>query len=442
MGWALWGYLAAAHVLPPVWRLALWHRQAKGKEDPARLGERFGRASAARPDGPLLWVHALGIGEAGAMLAVIRALRLERPDLSVVLTTNTRTGAEGLMRLGLPEGVLHQYAPLDTPAPVARFLDHWRPDALLLAELDLWPLMLHRLARRRVPVVMANARLTDRRHASRRRMKGLMRDLLALIGRKLVQDPLTRARLIELGAAPDSVVVAGLLKAAADPLPDRPDRPAVAAALGGRPVWLAAAIEAAELPAIIETHRKARAHLPDLLLIVAPRQPAQADGMAQALAAAFGHEPARRGAGGLPGAGDAAYLADTMGEMGLWYRLAPVSFIGHSLPAPDTRLTGKNPFEAAALGSVVLHGPCTSNFAESYDALAAAGGACRVAGADDLAAQIVALLQDPARCQAIATAAGGVLEQGHAALSQSVAALREFLPAPRLCDSVRNCAED
>jgi 3-deoxy-D-manno-octulosonic-acid transferase len=439
MGWALTSYVVATHALSPLWRLALRRRAARGKEDPARLPERFGHASARRPAGALLWVHGLGIGEAGAMLSVIRALRAERPDVSIVLTTNTRTGADGLARMGLPEGVVHQYAPVDTPGAVTRFLDHWRPDAMLLAELDLWPLMLRRLAARGVPVVMANARLTDRRYAGRRRMRGLMRDLLALIGPKLVQDDRTRTRLIALGAAPDSVMVAGLLKAAAAPLPDRPDRADVAGAIGARPVWLAAATEAREIPGLIAAHAAARAALPDLLMIVAPRQPTQADAAAEALRAAFGTAPARRAAGGLPTPGDAAYLADTMGEMGLWYRIAPVSFIGHSLRVDGTPpLTGKNPFEAVALGSAVVHGPCTGNFAESYAALADAAAARAVDGPGALGAELVILCNDGAARAALVDAGARVLDQARAALPLTVAAVRDLLPPP----APRDGAED
>ena len=427
MGWALQGYRALAALSAPLWRLQLARRVRRGKEDPARLPERMGHASVARPGGHLLWVHALGIGEAAAMLAVIREVQRLRPDVAVLLTTNTRTGAEGLVRMGLPDGVIHQYAPVDTPGAVRRFLDHWRPDALLLAELDLWPLMLSRLAARGVPVVMANARLTDRRMADRQRMRALMADVLGLIGLKLVQDDRTRVRLIALGADPASVAVAGLLKAAAAPLPDSPDRPAVAKALAGRPVWLAAATEARELPALIAAHRLALTGLPGLLLIIAPRQPKDADAAAATLAAAFGRPPPRRSRGAIPGPLDPVWLADTMGEMGLWYRIAPLAFVGHSLgvegPPP---LTGKNPFEAAALGAVVLHGPCTGNFAESYAALADA--VRPVDGAEALGRAVLDLTADAAARARMAAAATAVLEQARGALPMTVQAVLDRLP--------------
>jgi 3-deoxy-D-manno-octulosonic-acid transferase len=427
MGWALQGYRVLARVMTPVWRLALRRRVRRGKEDPARLPERWGHASASRNEGPLLWVHALGIGEAAAMLAVIRTIRQMRPDVSVLLTTNTRTGAEGLDRIGLPDRVVHQYAPVDTPSAVELFLAHWRPDALLLAELDLWPLMLSHLATREIPVIMANARLTDRRMADRQRMRALMADVLALIGHKLVQDEATRTRLIALGADPRTVTVAGLLKAAAAPLPDSSDRDAALAALGARPVWVAAATEIRELSFLIVAHQLARIELPNLLLIVAPRKPDEASAAARELAASFGRSPPRRSMGALPTVDDAVWLADTIGEMGLWYRLAPVAFIGHSLPVAGVPpLTGKNPFEAVALGAVVIHGPCTSNFVESYAAVADCS--IEVSSPASLAQAVTDLLRDPVACRTLASRAAAVLAQTSAALPVTVHTVLDRLP--------------
>ncbi|MDM7932015.1 glycosyltransferase N-terminal domain-containing protein [Tabrizicola sp.] len=428
MAWALQAYLGAAHLADPLWRLALARRAKRGKEEPGRLTERLGHASMPRPDGPILWVHGLGIGEASAMLSIIRAIRAVRPDVAVILTTGTRTGAEGLARIGLPDGVIHQYAPVDAPGPVRRFLRHWRPDALLLAELDLWPLTLSRLHKRGIPVVMANARLTDHRYSGRQRIRALMCDVLGLIDMMLVQDVRTRERLISLGADPGRVRVAGLLKAAAEPLPEGEGRLAMERAIGARPVWLAAATEARELPVVLAAHAQARKTHQDLMLILAPRQLTDADAAASALEAAFGSCP-RRSAGALPCPQDAVYLADTMGEMGLWYRLAPVSFIGHSLRVEGKPLTGKNPFEAASLRSAVIHGPCTGNFAESYAALAEAEACLFVSGGQDLAEALLDLIAMPERRKALVDAAAGVLDQARESLPLTLQAVLGCLPA-------------
>lgn len=431
MAWALKVYLGLAALSAPVWRRALARRVVRGKEDPARLGEREGRALVPRPGGQLLWVHALGLGEAAAMLAVIRAVLAARPGLSVLLTTNTRTGAEGIARLGLPEGVIHQYAPMEAPGAMARFLEHWRPEALVVAELDLWPLMLARTRARGVPILMVNALMTARRFANRRRMAPLMRDVWALFDRMVVQDQATVTRLAALGAPKDRIVVAGILKAAAAALPDAPDdRIRFAGAIGERPVWLAAATEGGETEAMLSAHRMILAQRPGALLILAPRQLTDAEAAAQAIAGAFGRCP-RRSLGDLPGLGDVAYLADTVGEMGLWYRLAPLAFIGHSLPHRGRPpLPGKNPFEAAALGVAILHGSETSDFEESYAGLDAVGGARCVADAEALATAVLALWSDAGERRTMVQAATQVRGAQQGALAVTVDAVLSCLPGP------------
>jgi 3-deoxy-D-manno-octulosonic-acid transferase len=427
---ALAAWLAATAWSEPLWRWNVRRRARRGKEDPARLNERFARGLAPRPEGTILWCHALGIGEALPLVTLLRKLGEARPDLQFLLTTNTRAGADGLARAGLPPRTLHQYLPVDAPGPVRRFLAHWRPEALVLAELDTQPWLLHRASRAGLPMVMVNARLTDRRFRNRRRIRPLFAALAGLFGRILVQDPLTRERMAALGVAAARVAVAGPLKAAADPLPDRPeDRAAFAAALAGRPVWLAAATEAREEAAVLAAHRLAREARPDLLLILAPRQLSHAGETAERIAAAFAPPP-RRSAGQMPGPGDAVYLADTMGEMGLWYRLAPLAFVGHSLPAPGAPLTGKNPFEAVALDVLVLHGPHISNFADSYAPLEKAGATVQVRDAESLARAVLEGLAPEARAPRIA-AARTVLEARAAALPITLEAIRAILPPPR-----------
>lgn len=423
-------YLAASALSEPLWRMSLKRRVQRGKEDPSRLAERMGHTTIARPKGVLVWVHALGIGEAGAILSVVRALRETRPDVQVLLTTNTRTGADGLAKMGLPDGVIHQYAPIDAPGPVARFLDHWRPDAFVLAELDLWPRMLRSLGLREVPMVMVNARLTDRRFAGRMRLRSLFAKSLAGFRQILVQDALSASRMAELGADQARVQVAGLLKAAAAPLPVRDeDQTALTDAFGGRPVWCAAATEAREHAPILAAHATAREVIPNLLLILAPRQLTDADSACDLAAATFGVPPPRRSLDQMPQADDAVFLADSMGEMGLWYRLAPLSFVGHSLDLPgDPPLSGKNPFEAALLGSVVLHGPRIGNFTESYEALDRGDAAIALATTQDLPDVLIRLLTNPQIMAARALAATTVLEQARGALPLTLGAVLGVLP--------------
>ena len=418
-------YLVITHLLAPVWPLVLGRRARRGKEDRDRLNERLGHALVKRPPGLLIWFHALGIGEAGALLSVIRKLQERRPDLTILLTTNTRAGADGLARIGLPAGVIHQYAPIDTKSAVSGFMRHWRPSAFVLAELDLWPRMLLALAKKGVPMAMVNARLTDQRFAGRKRQLGLFTPLILLFRTVQVQDTLSATRMVELGAYPKQVSVAGLLKAGADPLPaDAATLANLSDAIATRPVWLAAATERREHEAVLRAHAIACQTIPSLLLILAPRQLSDADGAAQAVEAIFDTPVPRRSQGDLPKSVAPVYLADSIGEMGLWYRLASVSFIGHSLAVnDDTDLPGKNPFEAGLLGSCIVHGPCVGDFSESYEALNKAGGAVQIDGPQELAKVVIRMLTNDTERQRHSEAAKQVIDRASNALPVTVTAV-------------------
>ncbi len=427
---ALTLYLALSRWSEPLWKRHLKKRIARGKEEAGRQGERLATALPPRPDGPLLWCHALGYGEALALIAPIREILAERPDLTLLFTTSTRTAADGLARLGLPDRVIHQYAPVDAPGPVRRFLDHWRPDGFVLAELDLWPRMLTTLAARGVPMVMVNARLTDRRFANRRKLQGLYAPLWPLFQKILVQDQTSTDRMVTLGAPHDRVECAGLLKAAAAPLPDLPKaRADLIQALGPRQIWVAASTQAREHDMILRAHAEMRKTLPDLVLVLAPRSPTDAPAIAQMAQDLFGQPAPRRSLGQSPTATTPVFLIDTMGEMGLVYRIAPLAFVGHSFPVPgDPPLTGKNPFEAAALGVMVLHGPCIGNFAESYEILAECGASEVVADAAALARRLPDLLSDPAQVIDRGEKGRAILAQAALALPTTLRAIATVLP--------------
>jgi 3-deoxy-D-manno-octulosonic-acid transferase len=360
-------------------------------------------------------VHAVSVGEAQALVTLLDRLTAARPDLHVLLTTHTRTSAEVLGARGLPARVIHQFAPADYPGAVRRFIAHWRPDAGVVAEADLWPWLLSALRRRGVPLMLMNTHVTARRWRRRRHIRASNGALLRHFEAILVQDEGSLGRYVELGAPPARMAVMGVLKAASAPLPDRPEaRAALAAQIGARPVWLAASTRDLEEPQLLEAHALARAVLPDLLLVIAPRQPDEAGATEAAARARFAPDAiARRTRNEAIGPGTAVYIADTIGEMGLWYRLAPVAYTGQSLPVPAARMTGKNPFEAAALGVMILHGPDVGNFAEAYAHLAAAGGARQVDGPAALA-QAVIDAQDPAiRAPYLAGAARVVAQSRH-----------------------------
>jgi 3-deoxy-D-manno-octulosonic-acid transferase len=393
-------YLGFAALSAPLWRLALWLRQRKGREDGARGAEKLGRYTVARPEGPLMWFHAVSVGEAQALVTLLQRLTVAHPDLSILLTTHTLASAHALAARGLPDRVIHQFAPADYPAAVRRFLTHWQPDALIVAEADMWPVMLLQAKRAGLPMVLINTHVTERRYRRRRKIAATNGYLMNLFDTILVQDAPSMTRYVDLGAPADKMSVMGVLKAASDPLPDRPaERANLAAQIGDRPVWLAASTKVIEEPQLMAAHAKAVTALPDLLFIIAPRQRTEADRTEAAARALFAPEAiARRSRGEAITARTTVYIADTIGEMGLWYRLAPVAYTGNSLRVEGTPLTGKNPFEAVALGVMVLHGPDVGNFAEAYARLQAAGGALQVDGPDAMAEAVVAA-QDPA-CRA------------------------------------------
>ena len=395
-------YRALTRPLPPLVRPYLERRRRRGKEDGSRLRERRGFAGAARPPGPLAWIHAASVGEATAMLRLIERLLHTRPGLEILVTTGTVASAR-LLEQRLPARARHQYVPVDLPGWVGRFLDHWRPDLALWVESELWPNLVLATHARGVPMMLVNGRLSARSYARWRRWPGLIGPVLGAFALCLAQDGEQAVRLRRLGAR--EVAAIGDLKAAGAALPVDPEQlRRLRRQIGSRPVWLAASTHAGEEEIAAAAHRRLAADHPGLLTIIAPRHPVRGDRVAAMLGEA-GLRVARRSRGEPVTGASEIYLADTMGELGLFYSLAGIAFVGGSL----ARKGGHNPFEAARLDCAVLHGPDMSNCSGMAASLAAAGAAQTVTGADDLARAVAALLADPrqraARCAAGACAA-------------------------------------
>ncbi|MEM9148797.1 MAG: 3-deoxy-D-manno-octulosonic acid transferase [Pseudomonadota bacterium] len=395
---ALGAYLALSAVAEPAARLILRRRAARGKEDPARLPERRGWAGEPRPEGTLVWLHAASVGEATSALPLIDALGAARPGIWVLLTTGTRTAAD-LVGARLPSFARHQFAPVDTRASVRRFLAHWRPDLALWIESELWPRLIWQTAADGVPMALVNARISEQSARRWARAPAMAPALLGRFGLALTQDPETADRLRALGMAPEAVREGRSLKSAVLPAETAAEALSTAeAALAGRPVWLAASTHPGEEAMAFAAHQA----MPEAsLLVLAPRHPDRGDEIA-GLAEAAGLPHVRRSRGEMPGPSTRVWLADTLGEMGLWYRLAPAAFLGGSL----VPMGGHTPFEPAALGAAILHGPHTENFQPAYGALACAGGAWALADAAELGPAVAHLLGDPeARRTMIAAAA-------------------------------------
>jgi 3-deoxy-D-manno-octulosonic-acid transferase len=399
-------YLALSRRAASVVHSALERRRAEGKEDPERFGERMGEASLPRPEGPLVWFHAASVGEAASLLEMLRRLTQGRPEVHCLVTTGTVTSAQFLAER-LPENCLHQYSPVDVVPWVRRFLDHWRPDLAVWTESELWPATLSETRARGTPMLLINARISARTFRRWRAMRGLARTLLGPFDRILAQDALAGEQLTVLGADPGRLSVEGTLKEGAAPLPyDEAERVRIARALSGRPVWLAASTHPGEEEMVLVAHGRARRALPMLALILAPRHPTRGDALAEMLRGR-GLAVSQRSKGEPVGADTDVYLADTLGEMGLWYRIASVSFVGGSL----VEVGGHNPFEPALLGSAILFGPHVRNFVDGYRRLSDAGAAVLVRTDTELAEALIATIA-PDRAAEMAAAAWAACSEG------------------------------
>jgi 3-deoxy-D-manno-octulosonic-acid transferase len=421
MSAALKAYRAASVALGPVMGFYLARRLARGKEDPVRLPERRGYASKTRPAGPLVWVHAASVGEAVSMLSLIDRLLVERPKLSVLVTTGTVTSARLLAHRLPPERAWHQYVPVDRPAAVRRFLAHWRPDLAVWVESELWPNLVTEAHAAGVPLLLLNGRMSLSSFRRWQRVPSLIARLLGSFDLCLAQDAAQAERFIALGAAGAATV--GDLKAAAGPLPvDETAFAALAASCAGRPLWLAASTHEDEETQVAQAHRALMRQHRGLLTVIAPRHPARGDAIV-AMLEARGLKLARRSRGEPIEAATDIYLADTLGELGLFYRLVGIAFIGGSI----ARKGGHNPLEAALLDCAILHGPDMSNCAAIARALAAADATIVVTDSAPLAAAVGRLLDDPVERAARAAAAAGVAAHNRDVLDAVMAELGPWL---------------
>jgi len=401
-------------------------RAKQGKEDPARVDERLGRASVNRPDGELIWLHGVSVGETLSLLPVVERLRRQRPDLIVLVTSGTVTSAT-LLAKRLPAGVIHQYAPVDTPGAVAAFIDHWRPSLAVFVESELWPNLILGSRKRGVKLVLASARITGKTVEGWRRFPGAAREILSAFDRILPQDEASAARLESLGARIDGHVN---LKLSGDAPPhDAAAFTRLSAAIGDRPVVVAASTHDGEEIALVRALDK----LADrLCLILVPRHPARSGEIAAALER-DGYRFALRSEGREPDRDTDLYLADTLGEMGLFLRLADVVVMGGSFSAALEKpaVGGHNPLEAARLGKPAITGPDMSNWAAVTDALVEAGGLAVVEAPWDLPAVIAPLLADDAAARAMGERGRRAAAEAGSGLDRLWETLAPLLPPAR-----------
>jgi len=407
-------YGAAMGLAEPIAPFLLKRRALRGKEDASRLGERLGRASRPRPDGPLVWLHGVSVGESLSLLPLIDRILAQTPKTTILVTSGTVTSA-GLLAKRLPPGVIHQYAPIDGPAAVRRFVGHWRPDLALFAESELWPNLILQARAHGTTLALVSARITAHSAEGWAKRRAAARTLLGAFSLILPQDAASAERLTRLGATPGPLLN---LKYVGDPPPfDAAELESLRAATKGRQIVVAASTHAGEdgiIAAAIPT---------GALLVLIPRHPDRAAAI-QAELAAMGRTVARRSAGDDLDPKSDIYLADTLGEMGLFMRLADIVVMGGSF-APG--IGGHNPLEPARLTRAIVSGGDTYNFADVYSEMAAAG-AVRITSSDALGADLTALLGAPRQIQALGAAAATYAAGQRHAFEAGWALIRGLLP--------------
>jgi len=377
-------YRAATTIAAPLMPWWLARRRAQGKEDPQRMRERLGYASLTRPKGRVFWIHAASVGEANAALPLIETLRTRYPHVQLLLTTGTVTSAR-LMEKRLPPGVLHQFAPIDTPAAAARFIAHWQPELGIWVESELWPNLVLEVRASGCVLALVNARMSARSAQRWRFAPGLIRRMLACFSFIAAQSEGDAARFRTWAV---HTAVLGNMKYDAPPLVcDENELAALRESIGVRPVWLVASTHPGEEELIAAAHAKLKMHYTDILTLIVPRHPVRGPQVAAALG---GFSVARRAGGEHLSKDTELYIADTLGELGLFYRVCPLVLMGGSLVEHG----GQNPFEAARLGCAVLAGPHMENFLEMVRAMQDAAAVERIE-TGDIAHAVARLLAAP-----------------------------------------------
>ncbi len=414
-------YRMVGTVFRPLTRPYLQRRVDRGKEDETRLGERSGITNIPRPEGPLIWIHAASVGETTAVLPLAVRLLQDSPSKYILLTTGTVTSAAMVEQRAVPN-LIHQYAPIDIAACVRAFLGHWKPDLALYVESELWPTMLEMLDEKNIPVVMVNGRMSDR---SFRRWQSAPQTIRHLLGRFdlcIAQSEQDGARLSQLGVP--NLMVSGNLKFDAPPPPvDLVALSDFNLRVGSRPLWVAVSTHPGEEDMMADAHDIARRNMPDLLTVIVPRHPERGDDITKNLNRRDFRIAQRSLNEPLEDDID-IYLADTLGELGLFCTAGHAVFMGGSLVSHG----GQNPIEPIKLGAAVIHGPHIHNFEAIYTALDRAAAAIVVKDSLELADAIRQMLAKPASRHRIARQSLEIVTRLTGALEFTLKALRPFYP--------------
>ena len=418
-GLSLKAYRLLTGIARPAAGMLLRRRVSKGKEIGERIGERFGRPGRRRPQGRIWWFHAASVGETNAILPLMHALRERYPDIRLVLTTFTVTSAR-IASSRLPDGAVHQFAPLDSPQFVRRFLDCWQPELAAFTESEIWPNLILETHARGIPMVLVNARMSPGSFRRWRKQPGMSRPLFSRFDMVLAQETTLARRFMQSGA--HTVRTLGNLKADAPAPPvDETLRSELYAALAERPILLAASTHPGEDEIVTEAAEHLSGRIADLLTVIVPRHPERGAAI-QEMAEQRGVSAARRSRTPLPGADTEVFISDTLGELGTWYAIAPLALIGGSLVPHG----GQNPIEAVKLDTGVITGPHHANFAQSFEALMKAGGCREVASARELADTVAELMAQPDALEQMRACARTAAKELEGALERTLAALAPY----------------
>jgi 3-deoxy-D-manno-octulosonic-acid transferase len=394
-------YRVAVVACAPFIRAHVKKRARLGKEDPARLSERWGQASASFPlvdDGTPtrpLWIHAASVGEATVALGVIETLHQTQPSLPVILTTQTVTSA-GVVAGRLPQNVIHQYAPYDHPVWIARFLKTWKPRAALRIESEIWPNTLWALKKREIPTVLLNAHMSEKSYRNWRRAKGAAQNVMQAFQTIIADGDVNAARYRDLGAG--HVRASTNIKFMNSPLPVDPVAAAeLDAAVGVRPAWVYASTHADEENIAAQTHIELKRHLPRVLTMIAPRHPNRMPDILAQLDP-LGLKIALRSRDRVPVANTDIFILDTMGELGTVYQTVPITMVGRSFSIDGGG--GHNPIEPAHFGSYPVSGPHVQNVQTIFDTMITAKAAEFVQTPAHLTARLLELFLHLTECDA------------------------------------------
>ena len=415
---ALSCYRAAGFVVSPFVPMILALRASRGKEVSARRFERYGKPKVKRPTGPLVWVHAASVGETNAVLPLIE--QIVETGSRVLLTTVTVTSSQ-VAQKRLPKGALHQFVPVDIAPFVRSFLDHWQPDMALFVESEIWPLTMSELNHRDIPLIIINGRMSERSFTRWSKMPAMVRQMFGNVPLCLVQTEQDRQRYRALGI--EAVEVTGNLKLdVPPPSAEEGELRRLKAAIGPRPVWIAASTHPGEERLLAQAHQRMVLRIPNLLTIIVPRHPERGEEILKDLRTIVSATQ-RRTEQPVISASTQIYLCDTLGELGLFYRLSRIAFVGGTL----VDLGGQNPIEPARLGCAILHGPHVANFEEIYAALDRQGGGEMIETERDLIQLLARLFASPAEVHRRSELARQALRPFAGSLDATLMALAPFL---------------